>query len=492
MLSQHLLSLVVSLPALGAVVLLFVPSSRVDWIRWIGLTASLATFLLSILLWVRFDQSTAEFQFLEHFAWLPSGSLGFTLGIDGISLFLVILTTFLIPLCLLASWDSVQTNVREYFIAFLGMESLLLVVFSVLDLLLFYVFFEAVLIPMFLIVGVWGGRARKVRAAYMFFLYTLLGSVLMLLAVMYVYLNSGTTDYMILLNTPIDSEVQKFLWLAFFASFAVKVPMLPFHIWLPEAHVEAPTAGSVILAGVLLKLGGYGLLRFSLPLFPDATVFFTPLVFTMAAVAIVYSSLTAMRQTDLKRIIAYSSVAHMNLGLIGLFSLTHQGVEGSVLLMIGHGVVSSALFLCVGIVYDRHHTRMVKYYGGLAHMMPLFVTSFMVFTMANIGLPGTSNFVGEFMCIVGAFQANTWIGAWAATGMVLGGGYSLWLYNRVAFGNLKIQHMDQFSDMGRREVAVFVPLLILTILFGVYPECLLDPIHTSCGNVVANLHARIG
>jgi proton-translocating NADH-quinone oxidoreductase chain M len=401
------------------------------------------------------------------------------------------LTTLLIPICLLASWDAIKFNEKEYFIAFLAMEALVIAVFCVLDIILFYVFFESVLIPMFIIIGVWGSRERRIRAAYMFFLYTLLGSVLMLLAILYIYYQAGTTDYQILLTTTFDPEVQKLLWLAFFASFAVKVPMLPVHIWLPEAHVEAPTAGSVILAGILLKLGSYGFLRFSLPLFPYASVYFTPFIYSFACIAVIYTSLTAIRQTDLKRIIAYASVAHMNLVLIGMFVYNLQGLEGSILQQLSHGLVSGALFLCVGVIYDRHHTRLVKYYSGLAHTMPIYIAIFMFFSMANIALPGTSSFVGEFLILAGAFQTNTTVCVLSATGMILGGGYSLWLINRVAFGNIKVQYMKAFSDVDKREFATLLPLIALTLVMGIYPEIFLDPMHVSCNNLLAHLDYNI-
>jgi len=340
---------------------------------------------------------------------------------------------------------------------------------------------------MFIIIGIWGSRERKVRAAYMLFLYTLLGSVFMLLAILYIYSIVGSTDYQILLAYDFEAVIQRWLWLAFFASFAVKIPMLPFHIWLPEAHVEAPTAGSVILAGILLKLGSYGFIRFSMPLFPLATTYFTPLVYTMSVMAIIYASLTAIRQTDMKRIIAYSSVGHMNLVLVGLFSLNPQGVEGSLLLMLGHGIVSSALFLCVGVLYDRHHSRLVKYYSGVAHTMPIFIIIFLIFTMANIGFPGTCNFVGEFLCLVGIFQSNVLISILSASGMVLGGGYALWLFNRIAFGNIKLHYIDQFSDVNRREFAVFLPLIIITFIMGIYPNVFLEPMHVTVGNLIEQI-----
>jgi proton-translocating NADH-quinone oxidoreductase chain M len=484
---HSVLSTLICLPLVVAFILLFVPSRYTSIIKTSALYTSLVVFIISLYLWAAFDNSTAKFQFVECYEWIGLSNINFYLGIDGISLFFVILTTLLIPICILASWEAIKTNIKEYMIAFLLLESFVIAVFCLLDLILFYVFFEAVLIPMFIIIGVYGSRERKIRAAYMFFLYTLLGSVLMLLAILWIYFHAGTTDYQILLTTEFDEDVQKFLWLAFFASFASKVPMVPVHIWLPEAHVEAPTAGSVILAGILLKLGTYGFLRFSMPLFPYATNYFTPLVYTFACIAIVYTSLTAIRQTDLKRIIAYSSVAHMNLVMVGLFTLNSQGIEGAILQQLSHGLVSGALFLCIGVIYDRHHTRLIKYYGGLAHTMPLYIMIFLFFTMANIALPGTSSFVGEFLILAGSFQANTTVCFLAATGMVLGGCYSLWLFNRVAYGNIKIQYINQFGDMNRREFATFLPLVILTLVMGVYPEIWLDPMHVSVQNLLCQI-----
>jgi proton-translocating NADH-quinone oxidoreductase chain M len=482
-----LLSNLILIPLIGSFLVLFIPSQYKETIKVIVLSFSLAEFLLSLMMWMSFDNSSSRFQFVEVYNWIESSNIIFYLGVDGISLFFILLTTLLIPICLLASWDAIKFNEKEYFIAFLAMEALVIAVFCVLDIILFYVFFESVLIPMFIIIGVWGSRERRIRAAYMFFLYTLLGSVLMLLAILYIYYQAGTTDYQILLTTTFDPEVQKLLWLAFFASFAVKVPMLPVHIWLPEAHVEAPTAGSVILAGILLKLGSYGFLRFSLPLFPYASVYFTPFIYSFACIAVIYTSLTAIRQTDLKRIIAYASVAHMNLVLIGMFVYNLQGLEGSILQQLSHGLVSGALFLCVGVIYDRHHTRLVKYYSGLAHTMPIYIAIFMFFSMANIALPGTSSFVGEFLILVGAFQTNTTVCVLSATGMILGGGYSLWLFNRVAFGNIKVQYMKAFSDVDKREFGTLLPLIVLTLVMGIYPEIFLDPMHSSCANLLAHL-----
>jgi proton-translocating NADH-quinone oxidoreductase chain M len=488
---SSLLGTVAAIPLYAAIFILFIDSKNLEHMKKVALGASMFTFVLSLGLWVLFDRSTAVFQFREYWQWLDQVNINFNLGVDGISLFFVILTTLLVPLCLLASWDSIKIHVKEYLIAFLVMETLLIIVFSIMDLLLFYVFFESVLIPMFLIVGIWGSRERKIRAAYLLFLYTLVGSVLMLLAILLIYSIAGTTTYTNLLTVQFDESLQKFLWLAFFASFAVKVPMVPVHIWLPEAHVEAPTAGSVILAGILLKLGSYGLIRFSMPLFPAATIYFTPLVYTMAAIAVIYTSLTAIRQSDMKRIIAYASVAHMNVILVGMFALNMQGLEGAMIQMLSHGLVSSALFLCVGVLYDRHHSRMVKYYSGMAHTMPLFAIVFMFMTMANIALPGTSSFVGEFLILAGAFQVNTTICVLAGTGMILGGGYSLWLYNRIAFGNLKVQAIKQFSDMNRREFMVFLPLTVGTLVMGIYPEIFLDPMHVSIAGLIEHINCQV-
>lgn len=432
---MSLLALVLIMPVIGALVLLLLPRSQDLTYRIITLYVMLATFLTSLLLWVEFDSSTPLYQFVFDLSLgLESSMLStthFRFGIDGISLFFILLTTLLMPVCLLASWNSVQHRVREYCIAFLLIETMVMAVFSALDLLLFYVFFESVLLPMFLVIGVWGARERKIRAAYQFFLYTLLGSVLMLLGVLLMAFQCGSTDIELLTVTEWSNERELLLWLAMFASFAVKVPMVPVHIWLPEAHVEAPTAGSLVLAGVLLKLGTYGFLRFSIPMFPYATLYFTPLMLTMSVVAIVYSSLTTLRQVDLKKIIAYSSVAHMNFVTLGLFSLNTQGIEGAILLMLSHGVVSPALFMCVGVLYDRHKTRLLRYYSGMARTMPIFAILLVFFTMANISLPGTSSFVGEFLVFAGIFQSSTWAASVAATGMVLGAGYGLWFWDTI-------------------------------------------------------------
>ena len=441
---ENLLFLLLVLPLLGSFLLLIYPFQNKQGLKYIVLNFSCLTFILSLFTWVFFDKSVGTFQFTQKLFWIPTMSINFSLGIDGISLFFVLLTTLLIPLCLLTGWDSIKTDVKKYFISFLLMEFFLIGVFCILDLLLFYIFFESVLIPMYLIVGIWGSRERKIRAAYFFFLYTLIGSVLMLLSILYIYYQVGTTDYEILLTFIFSPFEQKLIWLSFFMSFATKVPMVPVHLWLPEAHVEAPTAGSVILAGVLLKLGTYGFIRFSFPLLPEACFYFTPFVYALSAIGIVYASFTAIRQTDFKRIIAYTSVAHMNLVMVGLFSFNVIGVEGAILQSLSHGFVASALFLIIGVVYDRHHTRMVKYYGGLVHTMPLYVSIFLFFTMANIGLPGTGSFVGEFLILIGSFKTNTIIATISATGMVIGGCYSLFLFNRICYGNLKTQYFEYY------------------------------------------------
>jgi len=428
--------------------------------------------------------STSKYQFVEKFFSVPYSNMHIYIGVDGISLFFVLLTTFLIPICLLASWDSVKIHIREYSIAFLFMESALICVFTVLDLLFFYIFFEAILIPMFLVIGVWGSRERKIRAAYQFFVYTLVGSVLMLLGILWIYFQVGSTDIQVLTTVEFSLNAQLILWLAFFASLAVKIPMVPAHIWLPEAHSEAPTAGSVILAGVLLKMGGYGFLRFSIPMFPDASIYFTPLVYTMSVIAVIYTSLTTLRQVDMKRIIAYSSVAHMGFVTIGMFTLNIQGIEGSMLLMLSHGIVSSALFLCVGVVYDRHKTRIIKYYSGLTVKMPIFSIIFLFFIMANIGFPGTSSFVSEFLVLIGAFKSNIFVTVLAATGVIWGAGYSVWLYNRVAFGNIRTTHIEAFQDVNRREFMIFLPCIILVLLMGIYPEIFLNVMHVSITNLI--------
>ena len=481
---ENILIYLFILPLIGVFLLMMTPSTQHDLLKKIAFNVSCLTFTCSLLLWVIFNKSMGTFQFVTKCFWINSLNLNLTLGIDGISLFFLLLTTLLIPLCLLVSWNSVSNNLKEYLISFLIMEFFLIGVFCVLDLLLFYIFFESVLIPMFLIIGIWGSRQRKIRAAYFFFIYTLLGSVLMLLSILYIYYQVGTTDYEVLLTFSFSPIEQQIMWFTFFASFATKVPMIPVHLWLPEAHVEAPTAGSVILAGVLLKLGTYGFIRFSLPLFPEACFYFAPLVYAFSAIGIVYASFTAIRQTDFKRIIAYTSVAHMNLVMLGIFSFNVIGIEGAILQSLSHGFVASALFLIIGVVYDRHHTRMVKYYGGLAHVMPVYIFIFLFFTMANIGLPGTSSFVGEFLILIGSFKVNTSVTFIGATGMIIGGCYSLWLFNRIAYGNLKTQYFNQYLDLNIREFFTFLPLILGTIVMGLLPNIFLNLIHMSVNMLV--------
>lgn len=485
---SKILLLLILIPALGCLVLMCLPKEKVKLIKVTGLWIGGINLVLSQYLWVFFDENSDRFQFkslnrdilMSFPSWNTSANNSIELlGIDGISVYFILLTTLLIPLCLLISWNSIKTLVKEYIICFLAMESALIIVFSVLDLVLFYVFFETILIPMFLVIGIWGSRTRKIRAAYQLFLYTLLGSILMLLALLTIYFEVGSTSYEIVLANlhKISPERELLLWLAFFASFAIKVPMFPVHIWLPEAHVEAPTAGSVLLAGILLKLGTYGFIRFSIPLFPNASLYFTPLIYTLSVLAIVYTSLTTLRQIDLKKIIAYSSVAHMGLVTIGLFTNNIQGIEGALLIMISHGFVSSALFMCVGVLYDRYHTRILKYYSGIAQHMPVFALLFVFFSLANLGLPGTSSFVGEFLTLVGAIQSSFVVTVLASSGMVLGAAYSIWLCNRVLFGHSTTGY--NYTDISLLEVSALLPLISLTLLMGVYPSLFLNLMHLS-------------
>ncbi|SFI41995.1 NADH-quinone oxidoreductase subunit M [Bradyrhizobium sp. Gha] len=457
--------------------------------RWIALWTTLITFAVSVLLVMRFDPSNADFQFVEKASWLATG-ITYHMGVDGISLPLVILTTAIMPFCIIASWKAISNRVREYMMAFLILETLMIGTFSALDLVLFYLFFEGGLIPMFLIIGVWGGP-RRVYASFKFFLYTLLGSVLMLLAIMALYWNGGTTDIPTLMHTAVPRSLQTWAWLAFFASFAVKMPMWPVHTWLPDAHVEAPTAGSVVLAAILLKMGGYGFLRFSLPMFPLASHDFAPLIFTMSAIAIIYTSLVALMQEDMKKLIAYSSVAHMGFVTMGIFAGTMQGVAGGVFQMISHGIVSGALFLCVGVVYDRLHTREIAAYGGLVNRMPLYALTFMVFTMANVGLPGTSGFVGEFMTLLGTFKVSIPTAFFATFGVILSAGYALWLYRKVVFGALVKPTLMSMKDLTLRECVTLFPLIALTILFGVYPKPVLDMSAASVQQLVNNYNTAV-
>jgi NADH-quinone oxidoreductase subunit M len=490
--ADQILTIVTFLPLVGAGVLLFVPGrseGAVNLQRWIALITTLVTLAVSLILWAMFDPSNPGFQFVQNFAWVGN-SIGYRMGVDGISVLFIVLSALLLPACVLTSWDSVHTRVREYLIAFLVLEFLMIGVFATLDLAMFYVFFEGTLIPMFLIIGIWGGK-RRIQASYKFFFYTFAGSVLMLVAIMAMFAIAGTLDISRLLTFQFPEYAQYWLWIAFFASFAVKMPMWPFHRWLPEAHVEAPTAGSVILAAVLLKLGGYGFLRFSLPMFPDASAFFAPYVFTLSIAAIIITSLIALVQQDIKKLIAYSSVAHMGFVTMGIFAGNALGIQGAIFQMISHGIVSGALFLCVGVIYDRMHTREIAAYGGLVHRMPVYALAFLVFTMANVGLPGTSGFVGEFLTMIGVFQVNTWVAFLAAVGIILSAAYALWLYRRVIFGTLTKENLRSILDLNWREAAVLIPLIILTLLFGFYPAPILDVTAASVNGLVEQYTAAI-
>jgi NADH-quinone oxidoreductase subunit M len=486
-----ILSTVTFLPLLGAFLIGLLrggDESTFRNARFIALWTTLITFGLSLILWCDFDPTTAQFQFVEQREWL--GPISYRMGIDGISMPFVILTTFLMPLCILASWVAISARVKEYMIAFLVLETLMIGVFTSLDLVLFYLFFEGGLIPMFLIIGIWGGQ-RRVYASFKFFLYTLAGSLLMLLAIMAIYWEAGTTDIPALLTHGFPPKMQTWLWFAFLASFAVKLPMWPVHTWLPDAHVEAPTAGSVILAGILLKMGGYGFLRFSIPMFPLASAEFAPLIFALSVIAIIYTSLVALAQEDMKKLIAYSSVAHMGFVTIGVFTLTMQGLQGGIFQMLSHGIVSAALFLCVGVIYDRMHTREIAAFGGLADRMPIYAFCLMVFTLANVGLPGTSGFVGEFLSLAGAFRINTWVAFFATTGVILSGAYALYLYRRIIFGKLEKVSLKFITDLTVREVAIMTPLIALTILFGFYPAPILDASAVSVDALIKSYHASL-
>ncbi|HUE19901.1 MAG TPA: NADH-quinone oxidoreductase subunit M [Stellaceae bacterium] len=484
-----ILSLTIFLPLAGAFAILLLRGEESDVARnarWIALWTSLIDFAVSLVIWERFDPTRADFQMVENAAWMPDFNISYHLGVDGISLFFVILSTFLTPICVLASWTSITKRVKEYMIAFLVLETLMVGMFCALDFVVFYMFFEGVLIPMFLIIGVWGGP-RRVYAAFKFFLYTLLGSVLMLLAILAIYFTTGTMDIVEALSFNFAPVLQFWLWLAFFASFAVKVPMWPVHTWLPDAHVEAPTAGSVILAGVLLKMGGYGFIRFSLPMFPDASAALAPLVYTLSVVAIIYTSLVALAQEDMKKLIAYSSVAHMGFVTIGIFTVTPEGLQGAMIQMLSHGVVSAALFLCVGVIYDRLHTREISRYGGLVENMPRYALAFMIFMLASVGLPGTSGFVGEFLSLVGAFQANTWVAVLATTGLILGAAYMLYLYRRVVFGKLTKDDVRAMLDLSPREILIFAPMIAVVIWMGIYPASFLKPIQPTISNLIEHV-----
>ena len=500
---DNLLSIITFVPAVAALIMaLFLrgeDAAAQNNAKWLALVATSATCVLSLFLLVKFDPANTEMQFVEEFAWIVG--LKYKMGVDGISILFVLLTTFLMPITILSCWK-VDVRVKEYMIAFLLLETLMLGVFCALDLVLFYLFFEAGLIPMFLIIGIWGG-ANRIYAAFKFFLYTFLGSVLMLVAMIAMYSAAGTTDIptlmtfnfasdpLVVLGITITGGLQTLLFLAFFASFAVKMPMWPVHTWLPDAHVQAPTAGSVVLAAILLKMGGYGFLRFSLPMFPVGADVMAPLVLWMSAIAIVYTSLVALVQTDMKKLIAYSSVAHMGFVTMGIFAANQQGVDGAIFQMVSHGFISGALFLCVGVIYDRMHTREIDAYGGLVNRMPAYALVFMFFTMANVGLPGTSGFVGEFLTLMGIFQVNTWVAVVATSGVILSAAYALWLYRRVTFGALIKHSLMTIQDMSRRERVIFAPLVVMTLLLGVYPALVTDMIGPSVANLVKNYHTAV-
>ena len=490
-----ILSLITLSPLAGVAILLIAqamskPGPALDsTAKWIAFATTLVTFALSLVLTLAFDPANPGFQFVEDLPWFAG--LHYRMGVDGISVLFVLLTAFLLPICIAASWKSVEKRVVEYLIAFLLLETLVIGVFCALDLILFYLFFEGGLVPMFLIIGIWGGK-RRVYAAYKFFLYTLLGSVLMLAAILAMIGISGTSSIPELMRYDFAPWLQTWLWLAFFASFAVKMPMWPVHTWLPDAHVEAPTAGSVILAGILLKMGGYGFLRFSLPMFPDASELFKPLVFAMSAIAVIYTSLVAFRQTDIKKLIAYSSIAHMGFVTMGIFSGNAVGEQGAIYQMLSHGIISGALFLCVGVVYDRMHTREIAFYGGLTNRMPWYAAVFLLFTMGNVGLPGTSGFVGEILTMTGTYQASTWTALFAATGVILSAMYALTLYRRVMFGEITNPALATISDLDWREVAIFTPLIIGTLVLGVKPDLIFNLTQSSVDLLVANWRTAVG
>jgi NADH-quinone oxidoreductase subunit M len=492
MIDWPILSTVTFLPTVGALLVLVIRGDDEIARRnvyHVALWTTAVTFILSLFIWAAFDKSDPGFQMVESAGWL-GGRISYKMGVDGISMLFVVLTTFLLPLCILSSRLVIKKYFKEYMIAFLVLETLMIGVFCSLDLVLFYVFFEGGLIPMFLIIGIWGGP-RRVYASFKFFLYTLTGSVLMLLAIMAMYWDAGTTDIPTLLNHSFPASMQTWLWIAFFASFAVKLPMWPVHTWLPDAHVEAPTAGSVVLAGILLKLGGYGFLRFSLPMFPLASADLAPFIWTLSVVAIIYTSFVALMQEDMKKLIAYSSIAHMGFVTMGIFAMTVQGVQGGIFLMLSHGIVSAALFLCVGVIYDRMHTHEISVFGGLVNRMPLYAAVFLIFTMANVGLPGTSGFVGEFLTLIGTFRVNTWVAFLATTGIILSAGYALWLYRRVIFGALDKNSLKAMLDLSPREQLIFAPLVLLTIFFGFFPDPILSVTTASVDQLIGNYQAAL-
>jgi len=491
-----ILSLVTFLPLVGAALILLLARGSEAAVaataRWVALWTTLVTFALSIAIWIGFDPTVVGFQMEEKVAWFPDLNISYHLGVDGISVLFVVLSAFLMPICILASWESIHSRVKEYMVSFLILETMMIGMFCALDYVLFYVFFEGVLIPMFVIIGIWGSGERRIYAAFKLFLFTLLGSVLMLVALLTMYVQAGTTDIPTLLATKYGYDMQVWLWLAMFASFAVKVPMWPVHTWLPDAHVEAPTAGSVILAGVLLKMGGYGFLRFSIPMLPEATALLTPLVYGLSIVAVIYTSLVALAQEDMKKMIAYSSIAHMGFVTAGMFSLTQQGMEGSIFQMLSHGVVSSALFLCVGVVYDRLHTREIARYGGLANNMPKYAVFFFIMLLGSVGLPATSGFVGEFMIMLGIFQVNTWVATLVATGLILGATYMLLLYRKVIFGEITREDVRKMTDLTPREIVIFVPLALVVLWMGIYPSSFLNVMSVSVDHLITQYHADLG
>ena len=487
MIEWPLITVTIFLPLLGMFIILLIKedSTSSNNIKWAALWTSIGTFILSCLIWLQFDNSNPNYQMVEKYKWFDDFNIFYHVGVDGISLFMILLCTFLTPFCILASWESIRDRIKEYMMAFLFLETVMIGMFCSIDMLLFYVFFEAVLIPMFLIIGIWGGD-RRIYASFKLFLYTLLGSVLMLIAIIFMYQLTNSMDISELQGNLFTKEIQMYLWLAFFASFAVKIPMWPFHTWLPDAHVQAPTAGSVILAGVLLKMGGYGFIRFSIGMLPEASEYFSPLIMILSCIAIIYTSLVALAQTDMKKLIAYSSVAHMGMVTIGIFLINSQGIQGAMIQMISHGIVSAALFLCVGVIYDRMHTRDIIFYGGLVNRMPKYSVAFMIFMLASVGLPGTSGFIGEFLIIIGAFKYNTFVALFAATGIILGAIYMLYLYKEIIFGILKNEKLKEILDLNMREKLILYPLIIMILIIGIFPNVFLEPMRLSIDLIISN------